>query len=170
MNINILQTSVRIFQKKAEMDANGLDIGNISEQFWSYAYLLPDKSAGNEEAGMVYLSDVYEEMLPIGTKINIKNSDGLDCRVSTAGYIDEEDVLPAGGMAPVIYLTEKRRGYIHHNHWMSGNYHYLRRCKSVVSWYLRDCTICRISISRDSTDCCYWSDRVHMYVGSILCV
>lgn len=100
------------FQKKTEMDANGLDIGNISEQFWSYAYILPDKSAVNEEAGMVYLSDVYEKMLPIGTKINLKNSDGLDCRVSIAGYIDEEDALPAGGMAPVIYLTEKGRDYI----------------------------------------------------------
>lgn len=109
---DILQKYLMDFQRKTKLDVSSFDQGALSEQFWSYAYSLPDKYTGHEEPGTVYLSEEYAEMLPIGTELSIKVSQDMVYMVHIAGYIDVEDSLPAGGMAPVVYLTDATKNSI----------------------------------------------------------
>ena len=92
------------FQKKTGISLSGYDAQMMSEQFWSYVYIIPDKY---EEQGKntAYLSDEYREMLPVDTELIVKNPQGMSCSVYVGGYIETEQTLPAGGMAPVIYLS-----------------------------------------------------------------
>lgn len=96
------------FKSKTGLDISTLDQETISEQFWSYAYDLPDEyvGIGPEAPEAVYLSEEYAEGFPIGTKLRIKVSQGPVYTVHVAGYIAAEASFPAGGMAPVIYLPE----------------------------------------------------------------
>ncbi|MCM1185283.1 MAG: ABC transporter permease [Lachnoclostridium sp.] len=91
------------FQKKSGMDLAGYDSQMMSQQFWSYAYLIPDDY---EEQGedMVYLSDEYKEMIPVGTKLKVRTFQGMSHSFYVGGYVEAEKALPAGGMAPVVYL------------------------------------------------------------------
>ena len=97
------------FQRKTELDVSSFDQGVLSEQFWSYAYSLPDKYTGHEEPGTVYLSEEYAEMLPIGTELCIKVSQDMVYMVHIAGYIDVEDSLPAGGGWHQSFILQTRQ-------------------------------------------------------------
>lgn len=107
----IFSSYMNDFQKKTGMHPGAYDSQTMSEQFWSYAYIVPDKYE-NQGENAVYLSDEYIEMFPIGTELKVKNLQGMSCTVYVGGYVEADKTLPAGGMAPVIYLTPNSSSYI----------------------------------------------------------
>ncbi|WP_418751321.1 ABC transporter permease [Frisingicoccus sp.] len=109
---DIFQEYLMDFQRKTSLDISSYDRETLSEQFWSYVYSLPEKYAEDDEPGAAYLSEEYAEILPIGTVFSIKVSQVAAYTVHVAGYIDVEDSLPAGGMAPVLYLSDATKNSI----------------------------------------------------------